>query len=156
MSDIRFFAKSKETDFLDSYRTVLQEYINIFFEAIGESDSGITWYICKDDDLPDYPKKTDIYKIADFPIDFMTNLQYGRCNVIDRKIWISTSAIDTAPDVGLIKDKENRKIIRHIILLVDVIMDEFTHIKTQAGHGELNYENQIREYRKKFWGRDKL
>ena len=137
---------------LDNFIPTLQEYLNKVLSAIGESDAGITWYICEEKNLPDYPRDP-LTKLLNEAFSSMWNLQCGRSYIPTKEIWISTAAIMTgtsrkmgSPVLNSVMPKR-----REPELLVDVILDELAHIKTGLDHGNPVYDGVLRDYRDRYY-----
>lgn len=152
MYNIRTYAKETGLAFPDYYKQILQNNIEKVFCAINECDEDITWFICKDKDLPDNNEKclTAFGK----KLIISNESQYGRCCISEKKIWISTDAIVTASDYynnkygilnnPVVKSLNNEETYTR---LIDVIIDEFTHIKTKKDHGNREYDECRERYR---------
>lgn len=135
MSDIRILGQSAAHASLIIYKTFLQDYITKVFNAINETDEGIIWFICNEEDL--YNKFKPKWKPQMHSIAFLDKPRYGMCDYRNKRIWITSATLRAAffPPTDLGKQR-----------LVEVIIDEFTHIKTQAGHDSEAYEKQKCEY----------
>ena len=99
--------------------------------------------------MPDNPKSKwalQTQKLTGIVVD----AQYGRSKIETKEIWISTYAIQHVPfpdldglSIFLRKRKYNR--------LVEVIIDEFTHIKTKKDHGDSEYDKLKNTYMQKYF-----
>lgn len=162
MSNIKSYG-NKST--IETYAiSKLEYYINKVLRAIGENDDDITWYICEESDLPNGPHLIppvieNITRIANTPF---INSKFGCCDYKTKEIWISTDALLTALspsrnrafqviDFCLLRHFGNKKhneiqMQQMPSILIRVIVDEITHIRTQADHGEAKYEEQWKKY----------
>lgn len=140
MSKIEICGRSGACVALTIYKTTLQNYIDRVFKAINETDEGIVWYICNEEDLPNNWKPK--WKIQMHSMAFHAKPRYGVCDYRNRKIWISTAALRSAAFPPTKSGKER---------LVEVIIDEYTHIKTQAGHDSDIYNKKKCEYLQKYY-----
>lgn len=155
MSIIKYYPEDDKYCYLTTYYTKLQYYINKVLNVIGENDDGITWYICNEADFPNRRKQgigfpSPLY--SDF--SYVMNPQYGICDIKNKRIWISTLALANAPslmaDVAVAVDFVQCSKFKPI-RLVEVIIDEFTHIKTERNHGDPIYDKTKVELLRKFY-----
>lgn len=144
----------------------LDYYINKVLRAIGENDNDITWYICEECDLPTHLIPPFIERITRIANISFINSKFGCCDYRTKEVWISTHALLTAlspswdrmmqavnfSSLHQFRSGSNKRQVPPI--LIQVIIDELTHIKTRADHGEPAYEEQFNKYwQKYFYGR---
>ena len=77
---------------------------------------------------------------------------YGYCDYNNKIIYISTLAIEKNINDNIsykkiisIKNKQD--------FLADVILDEITHIVTKCDHGNPKYENQLNQFKQRYYRR---
>ena len=155
MSVIRIFQQQEKPTILEAYKEVLKHYIDKVLKKIGENDNNITWYICKKEDFPIQIKPLGLLKLEQLSGIIMKPV-YG-CTKYDKNnkcsdIYVSTTAIQSAPfplqeiveNLGLIHNSEN--------LLINVILDELAHAKTFENHGSPEYDNTLEKYAYLYYG----
>lgn len=159
MSNIHYNCKPYENFWFSYYKITLQDYINNVMRAIGENDDGIKWIICEENDLPGN-RKSDFQKSVEKSTGFVWSPQYGRSMPDTKTIWISKHAIQNAL---YFNNKQKNSILDSVFkkqpqreLLSEVIIDEFTHIKTGENHGNRIYDDLQYEYLRKYYSRGSL
>ena len=131
MSKIEYYGKIDAILYNNAYKKILQQYINNILTATNENDDNITWYICREEDLPNTEMKKILLE-KERKMTGIASLQYGRSITANNQIWISLSAIKTA----LFSNPHEETILIHVII------DELAHIKTQKDHGDQEYEKK--------------
>lgn len=149
MRHIEYYSRETRTAYFGIYKQILAHYIDKVMRAIKETDKGIKWYICSEDDLPDNPKSKWALRTQKLT-GFVVDAQYGRSKIDTKEIWISTYAIRYAPfpDLDGISVFTKR---RRYNQLVEVIIDEFTHIKTKKDHGDSEYDRLKNDYMQRYF-----
>ena len=143
MSDISFDTGA-EVNF-SAYRVILQETINDVLKKIKISDEGIKWFIVEEEKFKEMDR-VSLNKLSPISPFIKEKNRYGCCDMERRIIWISTEAIHTAPfPVERVFPK------RRPNLLVNVILDELTHIVTKRKHGDEIYEEQFESFKRKYY-----
>lgn len=163
MSNIKFYVpQTSVVAFSYSSKETLQFYITKVLNRIGETDTGITWYICSEIDLQNIqnPNRPEYIKRIERITGVTVEPLYALTDRSKKEIYVSTKTIASAPPVAFghftkvftpINDfKEREK------LLVLVIIDELTHILANAGHGNARYEEQYEKYVERYFSRNRL
>ena len=159
MSNIQYNCQPYESFWFSYYEKTLQDYINKVMKAIGENDDGIKWIICEENDLPGN-RKSEFQMSVEKSTGIVWCPQYGRSMPDTKTIWISKHAIR---DALYFNNKQTNSILDSVImkrpqreLLSEVIIDEFTHIKTGANHGNRKYDDLQQKYLRKYYSKDSL
>ncbi|MBE1446138.1 hypothetical protein [Paenibacillus sp. OAS669] len=128
------------------YRLVLLGAITHIFNVLEESSEDITWIIFAENVSPTNRPRNILYH---------RKYLYGFCYTDTNTIWISDKAIQS---IGNLEATYRMRKINGILggglqrnLLVDVILDELTHIRTKQDHGSRAYENKLRKYKAKYY-----
>lgn len=140
MSNIKF----ENTNFV-IYKIILQEAIDDIKQRIGITDEEIEWVIF---DEKDYMENNLIKKMSMPSFIYQNQYKYGFCYTDTKKIYISTATIMTSK-MGFFKSKIAKMPWMQDekgIFLVNVILDELVHIKTEKNHGDEEYDATLEKY----------
>lgn len=96
MSNIKSYGNTSHDNLIHK----LKYYINKVLTATGETDDGITWYICASNELPHsiIPLEQFIDSITQMQVASPTDFTLGKYSEYSKEVWITTYAIGTAPD----------------------------------------------------------
>lgn len=141
-----------EGSFFTMYRTVLEEAINDVSKKLSLTiPSEIKWIIFEP--TRDLPQVSPIEQALSKTV--IKNLprkghEYGHCIVKEKKIWISTVAIQSY-NVATVPRMKIPGIKQPNCLLVDVIMDELAHINTGKDHGDPIFDRELMSYHSRYY-----
>ena len=153
MSNIKYYGT---TISIGLEKQTLQYYITKVLNKIGENDAGITWYICSELDLRKIAavhKPTGLIEKIEKISGHVLEPIYGCTDLSKKHIYISTTAINSAPTFGLNRMFQNlhSNLSNQEALLISVILDEFTHAVTGKGHGDKRYDDTLSNYKERYY-----
>lgn len=144
MSNIRYDDNSSH---MAGYKKLLQAKIYSVCQSIEFDDEGISWVIF--DAKKAYPDG-----IIGSILVGSKGSDYGFFNPRTGEIWISIEAIQRGASVTSMVDTiaiSMCKPSKRDDFLADVLLDEITHYQTRADHGTREYDDKLRENRRRYY-----
>ena len=141
-----------EGSFFTIYRIVLEEAINYVSKKLSLTiPPEIEWIIFEPNrNLPQVSSIEQSLSRAIIKNLPLKGHEYGHCIVKEKKIWISTVAIQSY-NVATVQRMKLPGIKQSNCLLANVIMDELAHIITGKDHGDPIYDRELMSYRSRYY-----